>query len=59
MSAREQILARLNKANVTPQTALPDVGGWYGSNQRGEDLPQRTARLRAALAAMRAQGCRI
>jgi L-lactate utilization protein LutC len=33
----------------------PDVGGWYGSHQRGEDLPQRTARLRAALAAMRAE----
>jgi hypothetical protein len=39
MSAREQILARLNKANVTPQTVQPDVGGWYGSHQRGEDLP--------------------
>jgi L-lactate dehydrogenase complex protein LldG len=55
MSAREQILARLAKANVTAQITLPDVGGWYGSHQRGEDLPQRTARLRAALAAMRAE----
>ena len=55
MSAREQILARLNQANVTPHTTLPDVAGWYGTRQRGEDLPQRTARLRAALAAMRAE----
>ncbi len=55
MSAREQILARLNQAKVTPQTMLPDVTGWYGSRQRGEDLPQRTGRLRAALAAMRAE----
>ena len=55
MSARDAILARLNKANVSPLTMQPDVGGWYGSHQRGEDLPQRTARLRAALAAMRAE----
>jgi len=55
MSAREQILARLNRAQVTPLTAQPDVAGWYGSHQRGEDVPQRTARLRAALAAMRAE----
>ena len=55
MNAREQILARLNQANATPLTAQPDVAGWYGSRQRGEDLPQRTARLRAALAAMRAE----
>lgn len=55
MSAREQILARLNQAQVQPQTVLPDVAGWYGSHQRGEDVAQRTARLRTALAAMRAE----
>jgi len=55
MSARDKILARLNHASVTPHTTLPDVAGWYGSRQRGEDLPQRTARMRAALLAMRAE----
>ena len=55
MNARKQILARLNQASVTPHTTLPDVASWYGTRQRGEDLPQRTARLRAALAAMRAE----
>lgn len=35
MNAREQILARLNQANVMPHTTLPDVAGWYGTRQRG------------------------
>jgi L-lactate dehydrogenase complex protein LldG len=52
MSAREQILARLNKANVTTQSVLPDVAGWFDSHQRNEDLAQRTARLRTALEAV-------
>jgi len=55
MSARDNILARLNHASVTPRTTLPDVAGWYGTRQRGEDLPQRTARLSAALLAMGAE----
>lgn len=52
MSAREQILARLRKADVTAQPVLPDVASWFDSHRRNEDVAQRTMRLRAALEAV-------
>jgi L-lactate dehydrogenase complex protein LldG len=52
MSAREAILGRLRKPDVTAQPVLPDVAAWYASHLRTEDLAQRTARLRAALEAV-------
>jgi L-lactate dehydrogenase complex protein LldG len=55
MSAREAILARLRKPGVAPQPVLPDVAGWYTTHQRNEDAVQRTARLRTALEAARAE----
>lgn len=55
MNARDAILARLRKPGVAAQPILPDVAGWYASHQRNEDATQRTARLRTALEAARAE----
>ncbi len=55
MSARDRILAKLRAVSLPPSPALPDVAGWYAANQRGEDLPARIERLRAALDAAHAE----
>jgi L-lactate dehydrogenase complex protein LldG len=52
MNAREQIMGRLHKANVTTQPVLPDVSGWFNDHRREEDVVQRTVRLRTALEAV-------
>lgn len=52
MNAREQILARLYKANVAAQLPLPDVASWFDSHHRDEDMVGRTSRLRTALEAV-------
>ena len=51
MSARDNILARL-RGSVIVAPALPDVGTWYSSHQRNEDITQRIMRLRTALEAV-------
>ena len=48
MSARDNILGRL-RGTVTVGPSLPDVGDWYASHRRNEDIPQRIARMRTAL----------
>ncbi len=55
MSARDRILGKLRAASVPPSQTLPDVASWYAGRQRGEDLTQRVARLRAALEAAHAE----
>lgn len=55
MSARESILAKLRAVSLPPPPELPDVAGWYAGHQRGEALPGRIARLRAALEAAHAE----
>ena len=52
MSARDLILARLNKANVTAQPTLPEVAHWFDKHRRDESIFQRTTRLRTALEAV-------
>ena len=37
MSARDKILGRLRGIN-SPALALPDVGNWYATHSRDEDL---------------------
>ncbi|ADE11061.1 LutC/YkgG family protein [Sideroxydans lithotrophicus] len=54
MSARNNILGRLRRATTTAPP-LPDVGGWYASHQRNEDIAQRIARLRTALESAHAE----
>lgn len=54
MSARDKILGRLRGIN-SPALALPDVGNWYATHSRDEDLSRRIARLRAALEAAHAE----
>jgi L-lactate dehydrogenase complex protein LldG len=51
MSARANILGRLRRT-ATAVPPLPDVGDWYANHRRNEDMPQRAARLRAALEAV-------
>lgn len=53
-SARERILGKLRAAPVTAAPVIPDIGAWFAGRQRDEDLPQRIARLRAALEAAHA-----
>jgi L-lactate dehydrogenase complex protein LldG len=55
MSARDSVLSRLRATAIPEKPSLPDVAGWYATHQRDEDLPQRVARLRAALEASHAQ----
>ena len=54
-SARERILGKLRAAPVTAAPAIPDIDQWFAGRQRYETLPQRTARLRAALEAAHAE----
>ena len=51
MSARANILSRL-RGTATTVPPLPDVRDWYTNHRRNEDMPQRAARLRTALAAL-------
>jgi L-lactate dehydrogenase complex protein LldG len=55
MNAREAILGRLRATPMPAAPALPDVAGWYAAHRRDEDLPQRCARLRAALESVHAE----
>jgi len=54
MTARDRILAKL-RATPPPSPPLPDVAGWFDARRQPEDLPQRVARLRAALEAAHAE----
>lgn len=49
MSARERILRRLAGAEARSPLPLPDVGAFYRTHRRDEDLAARLARLRSAL----------
>ncbi|NVO04962.1 MAG: lactate utilization protein [Rhodoferax sp.] len=51
MSARDAIFAKLRAAPVDTAKTLPDVAAWYAGQRRTESIPQRAARLRAALEA--------
>jgi L-lactate dehydrogenase complex protein LldG len=51
MSARDKILGRLRGASAAAQS-LPDVGSWYATHRRNEDISQRIARMRTALEAV-------
>jgi len=55
MSARDSILAKLRAVSLPKSPDLPDVAAWYAAHQRGEDLPGRIERLRAALEAAHAE----
>jgi L-lactate dehydrogenase complex protein LldG len=48
MSARDRILGRLRGASPAPQP-LPEVGNWYTSHSREEEISHRIARLRGIL----------
>jgi L-lactate dehydrogenase complex protein LldG len=48
MSARDKILGRL-RGTATAALSLPDVGDWYATHRRNEDISQRIARMRTAL----------
>ena len=50
MSARDNILRRLRAASAVA-SPLPDVGNWYSTYQRNENISQRIVRLRTALEA--------
>lgn len=55
MSARDNILGRLRAASVAEVPKLPKVDEWYAGHRRNEDTVQQTARLRAALEAVRTE----
>lgn len=55
MSARDNILGRLQSANVGALPSLPDEASWFLAHRRSEDNPQRVARLRQALEAAHAE----
>jgi L-lactate dehydrogenase complex protein LldG len=52
MSAREAIFGKLRAAAASHSPALPDVAAWYAAQRRTEGMPERTARLRAAMEAV-------
>jgi L-lactate dehydrogenase complex protein LldG len=51
MSARDKILGRLRGAKAVAPS-LPDVGNWYATHRRNEDISRRIARMRTALEAV-------
>jgi L-lactate dehydrogenase complex protein LldG len=55
MSARDNILGRLNSVNVGALPGLPDEASWFLTHRRTEDNAQRVVRLRAALEAAHAE----
>ena len=55
MSARQAILERLRATTIANPPALPDVTSWYVAHQRNEQLPQRIARFRTAMEAVKTE----
>ena len=51
MSARDNMFGRL-RATSAAAPVLPDVGSWYASHSRNENISRRIVRLRTALEAV-------